>query len=716
MTKLTDLKSIELTFAQELRLLHGSGVWRWYVVRGAVARTLDGRVSRVVGSLTDVNERKLREVELADARQHLSDALESLDVGLIMYDARQRYLLSNGRMQELFGLDEFDLEVGQSIETSLRRHLALHPELLGNTHMDERIDALMALYAPRGGRQELQIGGRWFRFQDYPTAAGGVVSLRAEMTAFKHAEQALHESEARLRTIFEHAPVGIFLTDSEGLLRYGNPVFAEVLGAADVSSPLFDWRLCVHPEDRQRMEAAWFSYVREPHGELELECRIVRAGASVALALFRANPVLEQGELLGFAGTLEDITERRDAESRQRQLQGQLQQAQKMDAIGQLTGGIAHDFNNILAGILGYTTLAQMRPAVAGDAKLREYLSAVEVAGERARDLVAKMLAFSRTKPQDKETIKLADPGPMLNEVVTLLRAIIPSNKQLIAAIEPDLPPIRMAPVDLHQVVINLAINARDAITGNGVITLAAIPPRRVTGVCASCHGAFDGEFMEIAVKDTGSGISPEHVEHLFEPFFTTKEVGKGTGMGLAVTHGVIHSIQGHLLVDSTPGVGTSFRLLLRPEPAGVPTPLVVCTGPDNTGATPMPVLLVVNSEVDLARQQAASLAGYGYRVAAFAEAKAALQWTREHHQTCDALVLDLHGPEMTPIEFTNQVLALRPYLPVLLCARPEDRIDPRVATALGIAQVLETPVMPDRLHRILQQILGQSDQRQGVA
>jgi CheY-like chemotaxis protein len=264
--------------------------------------------------------------------------------------------------------------------------------------------------------------------------------------------------------------------------------------------------------------------------------------------------------------------------------------------------------------------------------------------------------------------------------------------------------------------VINLAINARDAITGNGVITLSAIPPRRIKGVCASCHGAFDGEFMEIAVKDTGSGISPEHFEHLFEPFFTTKEVGKGTGMGLAVTHGVIHSIQGHLLVDSTPGIGTSFRLLLRPEPAAVPTPLVVCTDPDNTGATPMPMLLVVNSELDLARQQAESLAGYGYRVAAFAEAKAALQWTREHHQTCDALVLDLHGPEMTPIEFTNQVLALRPYLPVLLCARPEDRIDPRVATALGIAQVLETPVMPDRLHRILQQILGQSHQRLGVA
>jgi len=246
------------------------------------------------------------------------------------------------------------------------------------------------------------------------------------------------------------------------------------------------------------------------------------------------------------------------------QLNKQLQQAQKMEAIGQLTGGIAHDFNNILASIMGFTSLALQRFVKDEQTELREYLEEVSSAGERARDLVSQMLVFSRTATSDIQPLLLP---PLIKEVTKMLQATLPSTIQLFSQIDKKPPSILMDPVHIQQILMNLCINARDAITNKGninirvnVITSNALQNE----ICDSCHHKIEkGSYIELSVQDTGAGIDKDKLKQIFEPFFTTKDIGKGTGMGLSMVHGIVHQHGGHILVDSKLGTGTTFRLLL---------------------------------------------------------------------------------------------------------------------------------------------------------
>ena len=686
-------------FGRELRLLCRDLTWRWFNARAAVIRGPDGRVLRVAGSLVDIDARKAHDAELAAARQHLSDAVESLDAGLVMYDAAGRLVFCNRRFQDLFAPAGLTLLPGQRVETLLRQHYAALPATAGEGTADEFLSRWQARLRTRLGTRELQVGERWFQIDDLPTHGGGIVSLRTETTAVRRAEQALRESEARLRTVFEGSPVGIFLADTEGNLSYANTALAELLALAGLPQPRQQWLHAFHPDERASVGARLQRFLAAPEGSLRFEARLATPQAEPRQVYLQVRPVLEAGRLLGFAGTLEDISERRRQELAQRQLQGQLQQAQKMEAIGQLTGGVAHDFNNILAGVLGYATLATLRPAVAADPKLQEYLSAVVTAGERARDLVAKMLAFSRSRPAEPQTLVPLPTLPLLNEVVSLLRSLIPASHQLVTDFAPGLPPLQIDGVDLHQAVINLAINARDAIEGHGKITISAREPRAFSGTCASCRAPIAGEFVEIAVRDSGSGMAAELLPRIFDPFFSTKEVGKGTGMGLAVTHGVVHAAGGHLLVESTPGAGTAVRLLL-PAAAATAAPLPPTPLPPMRSSLPQTLrtVLVVDDEPTVGEMWREVLTGQGLRVEVFTEPAAALAWVLGPQGHCDLLMTDQTMPGMTGLELARAFLARRPGVPVVLSTGLEGGVDAQLASAVGVGAIHVKPVPIERM------------------
>ena len=251
--------------------------------------------------------------------------------------------------------------------------------------------------------------------------------------------------------------------------------------------------------------------------------------------------------------------ERLEAVENKVALQRQLQQAQKMEAIGQLTGGIAHDFNNILASIMGYTELLKDKAVIVGDSKMQHYLEQIYISSERARDLVAKMLAFSRESKTGGQALSLL---PVLEDSLTMLSSIMTPSIELHTDFEVDLPMVLSNPIQIHQLVMNLCINARDAMQDNGRIDIGLKLVQLSGEVCDSCHDQIEGEYVELSVKDTGVGIESQILERIFEPFFTTKSLGKSTGMGLSLVHGIVHELGGHILVESSPDTGTLFRLM----------------------------------------------------------------------------------------------------------------------------------------------------------
>ena len=261
-----------------------------------------------------------------------------------------------------------------------------------------------------------------------------------------------------------------------------------------------------------------------------------------------------------FIGVIRDITERKTAETERQRLQRQLAQAQKMEAIGQLTGGVAHDFNNMLSGILGFTELSQEIAQAQGHATLSSHLAQIYRAGERARDLVAKMLAFSRGRDANMpEPVLLSSAIP---EMLKLLRPVLPSSISMETILDPDAPAVLLDTIGLQQIVLNLCINARDAMDGTGSLTISVKKATLENAICSSCHQGFSGKHVELCISDSGPGMDTTTQQRIFEPFFTTKPIGKGTGMGLAMVHGIVHEGRGHILLSSSPDTGSQFKLL----------------------------------------------------------------------------------------------------------------------------------------------------------
>ena len=254
-----------------------------------------------------------------------------------------------------------------------------------------------------------------------------------------------------------------------------------------------------------------------------------------------------------------------DAEEARRQAERAMRQAQKMQAIGRITGGVAHDFNNMLAAILGYAELALERnQARYGDDKLENYLQQIQRTGQRAQERIAQMLAFSHGSGQEPRWV---EPGPVLREIMASIEHLMPSGIQVQFQAEPDLPKVLMDPAAMEQAITNLCLNARDAMGQSGTLLVRVCRVSALNRSCVSCEGPIDGDFLEIAVSDTGGGIPPQHVRRIFEPFFTTRPQGEASGMGLAVVHGIVHKLGGHILLENVLGAGVTFRLFLPLEP-----------------------------------------------------------------------------------------------------------------------------------------------------
>ena len=518
-------------------------------------------------------------------------------------------------------------------------------------------------------------------------------------------DKALRASEASYRAIFESSEDAIFVHDIDtAAIVDVNPRACAAYGYT-----------C---EELRALDVGEFS-AGEPPYALEGALRYIeraKAGKPQRFEWHRRNKdgslhwdevYLKRATIGGvdrIIALTREITERRTAEEERVRLEAQLRQAQKMEAIGQLTGGIAHDFNNILTGVMGYIALARERVEHLGDPKLLQYLDRAERSGHRARDLIQQMLTFSRGGRGEPRPLSLT---ALVSETVKLLGSTFPATLEIRTELEPATPPVLLDPVQAGQVLMNLCINARDAMAGNGPLTVSVRSVTQRHAVCASCRQVVAGDFVELAVHDAGAGIAEGALERIFEPFFSTKEKGKGSGMGLAVVHGIVHEHGGHILVDTTRGAGTAFRVQFPALAGAEAAPQAAVTPPARVTARLGGRVLLIDDDEAAGAFMEDLLEGWGLSVVRARDGAEGRERFLADPGGYDLAVLDQSMPRVTGTELAAELVHRRPGFPVILNTANADAFTADELRRHGVRALVRKPVDTRELFDLLSAILA---------
>ena len=563
------------------------------------------------------------------------------------------------------------------------------PALVKITPHIERILANAAVW--RGRFQQRDADGAMRYFDQSITAVKNADGLLEGYVSVADDITDTIKGELRYKRLLETAQDGFAIIDLSGRYLEVNESFARIAGypreelltmnAQDlfVGVAVSEWLaktaaapVTVHPR--------YNSVITQKNGN------IVQVQSSVTFAS-------EEQQFFAFIhdSTLED-----QAYATQRELEIHLLHAQKIHALGELTGGIAHDFNNILASILGYSNLALDRFVPDKESKLAKYLMEVVSASERARDLIAKMLTFTRSKPNS--SVSDVAPAVAVAEMVAMLRPSIASNIGIKVVAGPQFT-VRIDDGELSQILVNLTINARDAITSHGEITVGWEHMDATGRICPFSRQRLSGGFAAIFVSDTGCGIEDDTLKRIFDPYFTTKDVGKGSGLGLPMVQGIMHRAGGHVLVDSQPGIGTTFRLLFPLTPDANPARQEAPAVPELPKQGNGQLIWAIDDEASICRYMIELLSEWGYRVRTFQDPSLAWASFQTAPHSVGLVITDqtMHG--MTGTELIGRMRQLRPGLPVLICS---GRVDEVALADCGNVTVLRKPV--DR-HQLLRAV-----------
>jgi signal transduction histidine kinase/CheY-like chemotaxis protein len=394
----------------------------------------------------------------------------------------------------------------------------------------------------------------------------------------------------------------------------------------------------------------------------------------------------------------EDMVERKAIEKKSAEMKEQLAQSSKMESIGHLTAGIAHDFNNILGAMMGYTELSQLKLAAGKLNDIRYYLEEIYKSGTRAKELIRQLLTFSRLSPSDtgdKKTITVF--APVIKEVLSMLRSSTPSTIELNCNINNADLKARILPVNLHQILLNLIVNARDAVGEYGRIDVTLTQMHYEHKLCSACMMPIGGDFAQITVHDNGSSIPQSILNKVFDPFFTTKGLGKGTGMGLSVVHGLVHAQAGHILVQSSAKTGTSFHILFPIEleeakPQG--TSDTISSASNIKGIK----IMVVDDEPAIANMLIDFLSAHGAHIIAFTDPAQALEEFQKNGANTEMVITDETMPGMSGMSLSEKLLKLKPELQIILCTGFSDHATPEAAAQIGIAGFFNKPFNMNKL------------------
>jgi PAS domain S-box-containing protein len=473
---------------------------------------------------------------------------------------------------------------------------------------------------------------------------------------------------------------------------YVSPAFETIWGrtcASLYASPQ-SWLEAIHPEDLEMVKQ---SSKFQAEGTYDIVYRIIRPDGGIRWIHDQAFPVRNSsGELVRFVGTAEDITERH-------QLEEKLRQSQKMEAFGQLAGGVAHDFNNMLTVILGNAELLQLGQV---SPEQQQLLQEIAKASNRASNLTQQLLTFSRQQPVRFQSVDLNE---VVVGMVKMLRRLIPEAVTIQTQLLPESMLIEADRGMVEQVLLNLAVNARDAMTNGGEITLTLKAVKILKTDAKKSPGRL-GDFIRLSVQDNGSGIAPEHAKRIFEPFFTTKDIGKGTGLGLATVYGVVEQHHGWIDVETQLGVGTTFHVYFPRKLDASVTPASVAAKEKHSGFGE--TILLVEDESALRKLTAQALRMFGYHVIeAGSGAEALLIWP-DHAANVDLLLTDLVMPEsVSGGQLADQLLATKPTLRVIYMSGYAGEVSGRGLDLREGTNYLPKPFTPTKLLAIVGQALS---------
>jgi len=521
-----------------------------------------------------------------------------------------------------------------------------------------------------------------------------LVGVARDITESKEGKDALKASEERFRLLNEAIPQQVWTARPDGSLEYVNQRLLQYFECSSEEIVEQGWQRFLHPDDVPEYLERW-DKARVTNQPFEIEFRLLRAkDHAFRWHLGRALPIFDaDGEVMKWFGTNTDITQLKHLEK-------QVRQSQKMEAMGTLAGGIAHDFNNILSAITGYAELATFNSR--GNTAAQRNLEEVLVAGQRAKELVQRILAFSRQTEHIRQPIDLQT---VVKEVCKFLRASLPATIEIRQSFTEGPSTILGDPIQMHQVVMNLCANAEHAMRKEG--GLLELKVDRVSGATHDQETPphpTAGSFIRLTIRDTGAGMTPEVAQRIFDPFFTTKEVGQGTGMGLSVVHGIVTSHGGCIDVQSEPGQGTTFTIdfpeieakSIRGETTRLEQEFLMGQGH----------ILFVEDEEALARLGEEAMRGLGYDVTVRTNSVEALEAFRADPFRFDVVVTDQTMPKMTGEALSRELLQIRSDVPIILCTGFSHSMTQEKAQAMGIRAFLLKPLLIKGLGRTLQEVL----------
>ncbi len=625
-------------------------------VNAAVIHSPDGSPMSMIVITRDVTERKRAEAILRESEQRFRSLVENspfayqaLDIDGCYIDVNQELCdLLGYRPDELIGRSfaEFWPEnvrasFAQSFE-AFKRDRKVNRELLLITKDGQEVSVILA------GRIEQDNDGNFVRTH----------CILTDITRRKMAEIALRESEERFSRFFRATPVGTSISRlSDGLYADVNDAWLGLFGCVReeiIGQNSLELGMWANPEDRARIVE-----ILQEHGRMQdFEIQMVRKSGEIRDVSISAE-VIEVAAEQYILGLTHDITERKRAQEEREKLEAQLFQSQKMESVGRLAGGVAHDFNNMLGVIIGRAEMALYKDVSTDE--LHHNLKEILNAGLRSADLTRQLLAFAR-----KQTAvpKILDLNDTISGMLKMLRRLIGEDIDLFWAPELDLWKVKIDPSQVDQILVNIVVNARDAISGVGAITMRTENTVIDDSVRAETPEFSPGEYVLLTVSDNGTGMSKDVCENIFEPFFTTKELGKGTGLGLSTVYGIVKQNDGFIYVASEPGKGTTFNIYLpRFEIETTPVPSEEAAGKPPSGSE---TILLVEDDEPILNLGKTILEMLGYTVLAAKAPGQAIDLVEGHPGDIHLLITDVVMPGMNGRELAEQLGAVRPNLKCL--------------------------------------------------
>ena len=627
-------------------------------------------------------ERKRAEKSLRESEQRFRQLSEASFEAVVIHDngviieANDQYYKMFGYLpDEMAGIDTISLTATEESENQIKKHIKAGRsgpyEVVGikkdGSHFPMEI---------RG--KTTQLSGKTVRMS----------SIR-DLTNRKKYEDALRNSEEQLKSFLNSNPNPVVVYNSQGHPLFLNPAFTKIFGWT--MEELEGKKIPFVPPDQMLITNEKIQQLFQSHKTISFNTRRLTKNGDIRDVLISASEIKgAEKEAAGMVVNLVDITEAKELESK-------FQAVQRIESLGILAGGIAHDFNNILASIIGYTELALDKTKKG--TQQREHLQEVLIASNRAADLVKQILTFSRQANQEQKPVQAK---LIVKEALKLLRASIPSTIAIEQKIQSNALLMGDA-TQIHQVVMNLCTNASHSMKDKGGVLTVNLSDAELDSEFISIHSDLSpGSYILLTITDTGHGMPPEILEKIFDPFFTTKEKGEGTGMGLSVVHGIVHSHGGTIYAYSEPGKGSTFKVFFPAIESlltsGGKIDILIPTGTER--------ILFIDDEPAIVRMGKQILESIGYEVVTRTSSIEALEYFKARPNNFDLVVTDMTMPKMTGDVLASKLMKIKPNIPVILCTGFSARIDEKKAMSMGIRAFVSKPILKRDIAETIRKVL----------